>query len=512
MAYTHLTPDQINQAIPLNRIAGESHDEGQPMSMSQAIALAGQYGAVPSRISPGAADPSTDYSGTWAIPTSNGWIPLSRLAGNAMSDSEVFHGGPTPRISDGPPNMVSTVNNPNAITMQGPPQMDAPRYNLPTGAPAPGPGFMQQYGTPVSPATGGSGMQPWMYPPSTSGPGPSAGGPPQASGPRYDFPAAPQSSSAPSAPHGAININITPSANQNGTTDANGWYQPSSQFSLSPTDQAYKDSVYNGTAQARPQAAPYVPSAMMNPSYPFSPNYRNVAPTYGPPEHTMSDVRQWMGWGNGTGTPYSGTYDRPDQTYHPGPGIDPSLVPYDAPIGPPAQQPPANQDSIYPTPGYEGGGATYWLYQFQKMLGLAPGSTADHPIAAGDPNAAKVPTGKTRGMHMDIPRSLVPQKGTLTTLPMQPTPEELGRIALTMRSWLNPAGAAPAGTYIPAYVPPFQEPPPPEQGPPNAPYLQGYGWPNKSPQYLQGYYPSQDNPPRYAPLSEYGPPYGMKGG
>lgn len=66
----------MGQAIPLNRAGGESYDQGQQMTMEDAIRIAAQYGAVPSRISSGTADPSNGYMGVWAIPTAQGWVPL----------------------------------------------------------------------------------------------------------------------------------------------------------------------------------------------------------------------------------------------------------------------------------------------------------------------------------------------------------------------------------------------------------------------------------------------------
>lgn len=230
-----LTPEQMNAAIQLNRAGGESYDTGTPMSMEEAINLAGQYGAVPSRISSGGADPNSGYSGIWAIPTPNGWVPLDKLKGGQATPSENWQGGPA-QSQPGPqtqaqasapwgnaPSMASPQQSPSA-----PQWPNAPSFAPPTGPPSMGNQYgpsMQSYPPSTSGPVGslppnqtqrywdkqfgsdpqvqqqgqtpsinininGQGVQDWMKPqPGASwAPKPPPPGPPQMSGPRYQFP------------------------------------------------------------------------------------------------------------------------------------------------------------------------------------------------------------------------------------------------------------------------------------------------------------------------------------
>lgn len=193
------TNPYLDLAIKLNRAGGESYDEGTPMTMEQAIAQAAQYGHVPSRISSGAADPNTGYSGIWGIPTASGWIPLDKLPSNVGSTAaDAYHGGPQgPQVSPvqqqasaGP--IMSTIDAWRNSAGGYPPSTSGPAVSAPSTA----------------------GVQPWMMPPAAS---------PQTQ---------PQASSSSGAP--VINIHMGPSATSNPDYPGNPNYQaPAAQSSNS---------------------------------------------------------------------------------------------------------------------------------------------------------------------------------------------------------------------------------------------------------------------------------------
>jgi hypothetical protein len=109
------------QAIPLNRAAGESYDQGQQMTMEDAIRIAAQYGAVPSRISSGAADPNSGYMGVWAIPTAQGWVPLGQGSAPPAGSPTA-----TPRAVPSAPPSAPTSLSDRARGPYGPPASTAP--------------------------------------------------------------------------------------------------------------------------------------------------------------------------------------------------------------------------------------------------------------------------------------------------------------------------------------------------------------------------------------------------
>lgn len=139
------------QAIPLNRAGGESYDQGQQMTMEDAIRLASQYGAVPSRISSGTADPSNGYMGVWAIPTAQGWVPLGgsgegtppppppSSAGAPTSTSDRARGvygpdatpAPAPSFGGTPGQGSSTPRSPSMPGAAGLAGQGVPGYNSP---------------------------------------------------------------------------------------------------------------------------------------------------------------------------------------------------------------------------------------------------------------------------------------------------------------------------------------------------------------------------------------------
>ena len=313
MAYTPLTQDQLKNAIQLNRVAGESYDQGTPMTMSQAIDMAAQYGAVPSRISSGAADPKSDYSGVWAIPTANGWVPLDKLQ-PAVSAADAYHGGPTTG-QGAPANMVATQQGATSDVLR-PPYGSSVSGGLPTNQTQAY--WDQQFANdPQVQARqamlAGQGNYPTQlpshnYPPSTTGP--------ISSGQPLPMPsfASPQGNASQGSSGVTINITAPPAPGQDMWSNSQGYNADARQQALD---------AYNKAA-----APPYQPGSMSNPAYPFSPNWRQpLQSPYANPTvpNSMQGVMQGLGTAMGAG---------PAQPYSPGPGISPSLVPPGTPIGP----------------------------------------------------------------------------------------------------------------------------------------------------------------------------------
>lgn len=130
------------QPIPLNRAAGESYDQGQQMTMQEAIAIASRYGHVPSRISSGAIDPNNpNPSGVWGVPTADGWIPVEQLGGSTPP-AQSWRGGPSdPRSTSdrarGPYGPNPSVSNPASVSdrARGPYEAPPPAFQGPQATP-----------------------------------------------------------------------------------------------------------------------------------------------------------------------------------------------------------------------------------------------------------------------------------------------------------------------------------------------------------------------------------------
>ena len=247
-----------NQAIPLNRAAGESYDQGVQMSMQEAIRIAEQYGHVPARISSGSipnVETNSNPMGVWAVPTERGWIPVEKLAGMS-TPTENWSGGP-PAAPAAPPSMVTGTAAPNPRPqgqygpVQGPPNQQGnfggPPYN-------PGPRYNFPQPSTTGPMVTGQAAQT---------------GPPQQQAVRYDFPA-----NATGQPGNVININVSPGPQPQGSYDQSGWHTPGDQFSMSPQQQARKEQIYASGSPPAPSISqpPPISNGDGFDKVPFSPS------------------------------------------------------------------------------------------------------------------------------------------------------------------------------------------------------------------------------------------------
>lgn len=384
-----LTQDQLNQAIQLNRAGGQSYDQGQQMTMEQAIALASQYGAVPQRISSGAADPNSGYSGVWAIPTANGFVPLDRLAPPQTTPTEAWSGGPRPQTQPQAA-MPQAQGGPIAGAIQN--------WQNQGGSPM---GAASLGSTPQQ-APRGSGMGS-SYPPSASGPissNPVPGGYPSAMS-NMAYPGSPayRPSAQTNMNPPAININIgggTPPPGQDYWSNANGYNAQSRQ--------AGQDA-YNALSQ--PPAAPQGPTSYSRPdvlggSAGYGPQAGLTPPQAGP-----SAFDNYMNYGSSQAPqPYSPTSPDLNQMYQQGFGSMP-------PIGPVPQQ-----AHMYPTPGSDprngsvptasGGKGQYsQIPNYSALNPLQPGSVSTLPTRSDlaaqqgpDQNVSMGPRGQFPYMPM----------------------------------------------------------------------------------------------------------------
>lgn len=286
--------------VQVDRLGGQSYDQGEQMTMAEAIQLAQQYNAVPQRISSGVADPATGYSGVWAVPTANGFIPLTRSG--AAPQAPPAQGGP------------------NASQAPQQQQQAAPQQQMPPGWQQSGQsGPMSVPGAPPTqmsgpPSFAPSAQQAWSH----SGPtqsliGPQSApvpqGPPTSSGQPPAYQAAPAQQSGGQAP---VNINV----NVPNQDKANSYYSPQSQAQSyagvyadlgngDQATQAYRqwlgDQAGSMSATPPPQQPSYPmgmtynnPSAMNQPQYPYSPQFQS--PYMQQPGQTNSQYPMGNSW------------------------------------------------------------------------------------------------------------------------------------------------------------------------------------------------------------------------
>lgn len=231
MAIQRIPQELINQAIPLNRASGESYDQGQQMTMQEAIRIAEQYGHVPARISSGPM--GDDTMGVWAVPTERGWVPVDRLV-NSASAAQSWQGAPS--APQGP-------SAPAPQTQGSGPIMGAINQWRNTTPP-------QQTGQQSTPAFGYRPTQSNLYAvPQSSSSGPITG---QQStfiptnGQNYN-----------QQPNGqpVVNVNIGGQPTYtggNGGYDQSGWYAPQQQFQTGQREEVTRNQIYNGLPNTQP--------------------------------------------------------------------------------------------------------------------------------------------------------------------------------------------------------------------------------------------------------------------